>query len=125
MTSGVDLIGVGAVRRLRGVRITRTSTTEILHASLLGIYDNETTFEIAMRDVRLVVVAGGAVGEVRQGSDACFRSRSAAGVEHPVTRRRSTLSRPAAGRRGTFASAAASGCVGHRSQSLVSAVPSL
>lgn len=41
---------------------------------LVGVYDNETTFEIAMRDGRLVLLSGESVGDVRQGADNLFEA---------------------------------------------------
>jgi CubicO group peptidase (beta-lactamase class C family) len=44
------------------------------HENLIGVYENETTFEIAVRDGKLILQSGLSVEEVTQGTENLFRA---------------------------------------------------
>ena len=51
-----------------------TTASPTAHENLIGVYENETTFEIAVRDGKLTLQSGASVEEVMQGAENLFRA---------------------------------------------------
>ena len=64
--------------------IAWTTASPSVHELLVGVYENETTFEIAVRDGTLVLESGSSVEEVLQGEDNHFRAPIQSVPDYPV-----------------------------------------